>query len=68
MHLIQISLKYGLSGLINNKSTPVEEMAGHWTDDKPFPAPAMAQLNDAYTSLGLQVIKANWSKAMVYNR
>ena len=44
---IQISLKYVPRSPIDNKPAVVQEMAWHWTVDKPLPEPMMTQFIDA---------------------
>ena len=45
---IQISMKFVLKGLIDNKSSFVQVMAWRRTGDKPLPEPRMTQVPDAY--------------------
>ena len=45
---IIISPKYSPEDPFDNKSTYVQVMAWHRTDDKPLPETMMAQFNDAY--------------------
>ena len=46
--LIQISLKFVPNAPIANKSALVQEMAWHWTGDKPLLEPMMTYFTDAY--------------------
>ena len=46
--LIQISLKFVLRSLIDNKPALVQAMTWRRTGDKPLPKPMLTQFTDAY--------------------
>ena len=50
--LIQISLKFAPTGLIDNKAALVQVMAWRRIGDKPLPEPMLIVFTDAYAALG----------------